>query len=304
MKRALMIVNPAAGQQGPLAVAELARRRLVESGWEVRVEATGAGGHAERLAARHRHECERVVVVGGDGTLRETLLGVGANGPPVGLVPIGKANVVARELRIPRHPADAIDALGRLEPRTLDLGTVQDTIFLAMVGVGYDARVTEGVRRLRESRGGGFLYNRGGSGAIYAAAGLPPLLQSIAPALTVHVDGVASGRIYRQAVIANTETYATGWAMTPGADPTDGVLDHQLNRRSAPWFVLLTLGASALRWRLPALVADYGRGQAYTIEGSRPFAWQIDGDSMPRTDRLTIGIRSGGARLLVPTPVS
>ncbi len=90
--------------------------------------------------------------------------------------------------------------------------------------------------------------------------------------------------------------------MTPGADPSDGLLDHQLNQRSAPWFTLWTLAASALHRRMPALVADYGRGRTYTVEAERPFPWQVDGDSMPRAARLEIGIRPGAARLLVPTP--
>lgn len=298
MRRALVIVNPAAGEQAPLRAAASVERLLGAEGWEVRVEPTSRTGHATELA-RRRGDADRLVVVGGDGTLRETLLGLDGDVTPVGLVPIGKANVVARELHIPRTPASAIRLLVRGQSRPIDVGTVGDTLFLAMVGIGYDGLVTEGVRRLRESRAGGFVYARGGASAVYAAAGLPALLRMGGPCLTVELDGDQLPVRYRHAIVSNTETYATGWAMTPGADPADGLLDHQLNRRAAPWFLLWMLGASALRRRLPAFVADYGRGRSYVVRGSAPFAWQIDGDSMPRTSRLEIGILPGAARLIV-----
>lgn len=300
MKRALLIVNPTAGELRPMEIAEAARSHLGAAGWEVSMAVTRRAVHATEIAATLCADCERVVVVGGDGTLRETIEGLPPGGPAVGLVPIGKANVVARDLGIPREPGAAIAALDGSVPRVIDMGTANDVPFLAMVGVGYDGVVTEGVRRLRASRLGAALYNGGAANLVYGLAGLPALLRLRPPRMSVSIDDREMPCRYASVVVSNTETYATGWSMTPGADPGDGILDHQLNRRSAAWFVLWTLGAAVLRRSLPRLVAEHGRGREYRITAERPLPWQLDGDSMPRTPEIRVRILAGRACILAP----
>lgn len=300
MKRALLIVNPTAGQARPLDVAEDARRFLEEAGWEVTVRPTVAPGDATELAREHAVGVDRVVVVGGDGTLRETVVGLPDRGVPVALVPTGKANVVARELGIPRTPASAILALDSERVLSVDVGRVGDSIFLAMVGVGYDGWVTAGVGAIRAGRVGGLLYRYGGSSLIYLLAGLPALLRLRPTRVRVTVDGAEAAGRYPSLVVSNTETYALGWAMTPGASVHDGRLDHQLNRRAAPWFVLWTLAAAVLRRPLPRWLAHHGGGRRYSLVAARPFRWQVDGDPMPPTASLEIEIVPEFVRMVVP----
>lgn len=300
MKRALLIVNPAAGEARPAQVGDTVRAHLQALGWQVSLALTERAAHATEIAAAHGRDIERLVVVGGDGTLRETFVGLAGQGPPVGLVPMGKANVMARELGIPRDAEAAMHGLETFAPGRLDVGTVNDTYFLAMVGVGYDGVVTEGVRRLRVSRPGAALYGRGGANLVYGLAGVPALFRFHPPRMTIVVDGQSLRGEHVSAVVSNTATYATGWSMTPDADPADGILDHTASRRATPWFVLWSLGAAVLWRRLPPLVAEYGRGRAYRIRASRPLPWQVDGDSMPRCRELQIGVRAGFARILAP----
>jgi len=305
MRRTVIIVNPTAGQARPLAVAEDARRFLEAAGWTAEIRPTEAPGHATELARRYAAEVERVVVVGGDGTLRETVTGMPDRTVPVALVPIGKANVVARDLRIPRTPAAAVRALASEHVVAMDVGRVDDSIFLAMVGVGYDGWVTAGVGRMRSGRVGAWLYRYGGSSLIYLLAGLPSLLRLRPTRAQVTIDGAECEHGYPSLVVSNTETYSLGWSMTPGASLHDRQLDHQLNRRSAPWFVLWTLAAAVLHRRLPGWLAEHGCGKRYTIRADRPFRWQVDGDPMPPTDRLTVEALPEYVRMVVPdTPLN
>ena len=221
MRRTVIIVNPTAGQARPLAVAEDARRFLEATGWTAEILPTEAPGHATELAREHAAGVERVVVVGGDGTLRETVVGMPDRTVPVALVPIGKANVVARDLRIPRTPAAAVRALASERVVAMDVGRVDDSIFLAMVGVGYDGWVTAGVGRMRAGRAGAWLYRHGGSSLIYLLAGLPSLLRLRPTRVRVTIDGAESPRAYPSLVVSNTETYSLGWSMTPGASLHD-----------------------------------------------------------------------------------
>ena len=68
---------------------------------------------------------ELIVVIAGDGTLREVSTGLSrvASDIPIGFVPTGNANVVARELKIPLQPGPAIDLLAEGKVRQLDIGT-------------------------------------------------------------------------------------------------------------------------------------------------------------------------------------
>ncbi len=300
MKRAFVIVNPVAGEQRPMQAAADTRAHLEQAGWIVQVVPTEHPGHATELARECGRDQDLVVVVGGDGTLRETVVGLHGQDTPVGLVPVGKANVVARELGIPRRPRQAIRVLTSGRARSMDAGQVGESVFLAMVGIGYDGWALAAVGWMRSTRWGAFLYRHGGSTLIYILAGLPALLRLVPNRVEVRCDGKRLAHRYPSLIIANTETYALGWAMTPGARTDDGRLDHQANRRSAPWFVMVTLLAAILRRRVPRWVAEYGSGRTYQVRADQPFRWQVDGDPMPPTAELQIDILPAYARILVP----
>jgi diacylglycerol kinase (ATP) len=298
--RALIIVNPVAGEQRPLEIAEAAAAHLRAAGWEADLRPTERAGHATELSASLHRGQDMIVVVGGDGTLRETVAGMEGDSTPVGFIPIGKANVMARELNIPRTPASAIRLLTRGTPTAVDVGTVGDRIFLAMVGIGYDGWVTAGVDAFRARPWGQWLYRHGGSSLLYAIAGIPPLFRIRPNGVEIFADGACLPRRYPSVIVSNSATYSIGWEMTPGASVTDGRLDHQANRRAAPWFVVWTTLASIIRRRLPGFVAEYGDAERYQIRADRPFRWQVDGDPMPPVTDLEIGVLPGRVRIITP----
>ena len=303
MQRAEIIVNPIAGQGAPMQVAEDARSYLEQYGWEVGLRPTSATGHATELAQACLDSTDLIVVVGGDGTVREAVAGLDGAPVPVGFVPMGNANVLARELRIPQRPEQSIPLLTSGEPLAIDVGCVDGLIFLSMISVGYDGWTIAGVDRLRDTRLGRWLYRHGGSSGLYVLAGLPPLLLRTVPnRVCIEADGKTLSRRYPSAVFSNAEAYGLGWAMTPGANIRDGRLDHQANRRSAPWFVLWTIAASILHRRVPGMVAEYGAAKSYRVTAQRPFRWQVDGDSMPPRRELKIELLPRYALIVAPPP--
>ncbi|MDF1798256.1 MAG: diacylglycerol kinase family protein, partial [Planctomycetota bacterium] len=114
---------------------------------------------AQRDAAAFKPDL--LISVGGDGTLRELLDGVAERPLPVGLLPMGTANVLALDFKLPRTPKALVDLVLAGTTRQLDLATVTgthqttgkpqtQTSFLA-VGLGIDAEI---VRRLDAARDG------------------------------------------------------------------------------------------------------------------------------------------------------
>ncbi len=136
-----VICNPAAGRGGRRKL-EAATRHLESGGVRIVHRETSRRGDAETLArAAAGQRPDAVVVAGGDGTINEVVNGLAYSGVPLGILPLGTANVFALELGLPRDPLGAAEAVLRGRPRTVDLGKAGERYFLVMAGVGFDAQV-------------------------------------------------------------------------------------------------------------------------------------------------------------------
>src|SRR6202035_3808574 len=116
-----------------------------------------------------------VVAVGGDGTVRGCAEGLARTGVPLGIVPHGTANLLARTLRIPGHPRAALAAVlgGGGTDSKIDLAVADGEPFTAMAGMGLDAAVVAGTKLKHQF--GWLAYAM--SGAMHLA--LPPARVSI-----------------------------------------------------------------------------------------------------------------------------
>jgi diacylglycerol kinase (ATP) len=201
-----------------------ARARLLE---------TREPGHAERLAAAATDlGHDRVVAVGGDGTVQEVLnglmkAGVGPDGgpPAFGLVPGGSGNDLARSLGLPLTPMEALTvALGE-HTRPLDLGRAthdgQNRYFASVGGTGFDAQVAFTMSGKRQR------WQRGRAG--YFLSTLNELRRFKNPALSLRVATDAGSREvdgrFLFVAFANGPYYGGGMQICPEASLSDGLLD-------------------------------------------------------------------------------
>ena len=142
-RRALFVVNPALQRTG----SDFGRRLLElagELGWEAMVLETTAGLNVEAIgAALARRQFHLVLAAGGDGTVAEVMAAAHERGIPMGIVPLGTANIVARELGLPANWKKATRrALERFPAtRAVDLARVNDGYMALAAGIGFDATV-------------------------------------------------------------------------------------------------------------------------------------------------------------------
>jgi YegS/Rv2252/BmrU family lipid kinase len=146
-RRVLILYNPTAGR--------LRRRRfdkalaaLRTTGVDLVVRETKAAGDAKACAAACEEDIDVIVAAGGDGTANEVLNGLqcrvsGMATPAFAVLPLGTANVLARELALPHDLASWARLIAQGAPRALYLATLGDRYFCLMVGVGFDARVVD-----------------------------------------------------------------------------------------------------------------------------------------------------------------
>jgi diacylglycerol kinase family enzyme len=152
-RRILLVANPAAHRVTPAKRDEAVA--ILAQAFDIEPAVTKARGHAQELATVAVDQgVDLVVVLGGDGTLNEVAQGLAATEVPLGILPGGEANVLARSFGIPTDAGRAAELIvdragssGPVRARSMPLGRMGDRWFLASCGVGFDAAIVRDVER-------------------------------------------------------------------------------------------------------------------------------------------------------------
>jgi diacylglycerol kinase (ATP) len=159
MNRGVCIYNPAARNAPGQPLIDTLRTRLAHYGYEVDFQATQRPLHATELARKAAAAAVDIVIAcGGDGTIREVADGLAFSTVPLAILPSGTANVLARELRLPRNPLKAVEWIPKLKPKRIALGKCDVNYFVLMAGAGVDAATIELVDPQLKSRFGVLAY--------------------------------------------------------------------------------------------------------------------------------------------------
>lgn len=271
--RVHVVANPTAGRGRVPRLEAAVEARLRAAGAVVTVYRTTAPGDAvAHVAALPADACDRLAVIGGDGTVHEVVNGKPPPLPwPVAVVPVGTANLVARDAGMPlTKDADRIAraVLGGT-PWTVDLLSTDRGYVVATAGAGLDAAVVRAVHSARAGGIGGYAKWVRPIGETFV--GYQP------PELTVVVDGgppLHGGA----AIVQNTNCYGGLFTLHPDARMDDGRLEVavlvEAHRRD---FFRMLYGA----WR-GRLARDKGvrllAGTSVEIRSSGPCPVQADGD--------------------------
>jgi YegS/Rv2252/BmrU family lipid kinase len=214
-----LLGNPASGRgRGAKALARVTT--LLEArGIKATVLQTGGPTDAIRLARQAAEsEAELLLVIGGDGTIRDVAEGVisAPGATTVGILPAGTGNDLARTLGIPTQLVQAVEVALTGDPLELDVWRWNDTPFVNIAGVGLDAAVAGAVNRKFRNLHGPLAYV---AGALYALPRFQPF------PLTLQLpDGEWSGTVWL-AAFASGKCYGGGMQIAPNAAPDDGLLD-------------------------------------------------------------------------------
>jgi diacylglycerol kinase (ATP) len=145
---AVIIGNPNSGRAGSKDYLERCAKILRSGGLSVKVLNTERPDHATELASSI--DSSLVVAAGGDGTINEVVNGLAGKDATLGILPLGTANVLARELGLPLDVERACKRILRGERTRIDLGVATnregvERRFACMAGIGFDAHVVRAV---------------------------------------------------------------------------------------------------------------------------------------------------------------
>ena len=229
---------------------------------------------------------DRVVAVGGDGTLKivaEQLLGTGI---PLGILPAGSANGMARELAIPGDIEGSLNIVVNGELKPVDIISINDgDMCLHLSDIGLNAQV---VKHYEQNNWRGMFG--------YLRSVLKALRRR--RQLQVEID-TGHECVQREAlmiVLANARMYGTGAVINPDGDLSDGRFEVVIFRRLAFWALL------KLFWRFRPFDPQHIEiftATSVNIETQRRAYFQIDGEYRGRITKLTARIRPGAITMLV-----
>jgi len=289
-----VVTNAAAGSTDDDRVA--AAISVLEAAADVRVEQCAEPGDLDRVL--DGRQGRTVVLVGGDGSVHTAVAALRRRGElspdqPLGLVPLGTGNDLARTLGIPLEPADAALAVLDGSPHPLDLLVDdQDGVVVNVVHLGVGAEAAERATGLKD-RLGKAAYP---VGSVLAAAGPTGWdLRVEVDGSVVEVDGQAL-----MVAVANGRTIGGGAEVAPDAAPDDGLLDVVVATSTGP---LARLGFGvALREGEHVDRDDVTtrRGRTVTVSGA-PFPLNADGELDGPVASRTWRVEPAAWALLVAT---
>ena len=242
-----------------------------------------------------------VVAAGGDGTVSAVAnaLGAGREPPPVpiGIIPLGTANVLARELGIPIDPEDACRLLaGEHTTKGLDAIRLGGKIYFTQVGVGIDALMIRDTKAEHKRR-----FGR----AAYLWTAFSRLLGFQPRRFLLEVDGKARKVRASQVVVANGGILGQPpFRWGPDIRPDDGRLDVCIVRaRTLPAYLGIAWDVAWHRHDRNRNVRYLPAERSISIRTRRPLPVQADGEIVGETP-VRVEVVPGAVRVVVPVAIA
>lgn len=210
-----LLVNPASAHGRALKLLPRIEAALDARRISFRVERTRDLEDGVELALRAAEAGELPVVVSGDGLLGAVGGALAGGETPLGIVPGGRGNDLARILEIPTEPEAAVAVLAAGETRRIDVGEVNGKRFLGIVSAGFDSeanRVADETSWLRGS-------------LVYAYAGVRTLFGWKPARFTIAVGEERTRFTGYSVSVANNKAFGGGMLVAPDAELDDGEFD-------------------------------------------------------------------------------
>ncbi len=216
---ACAILNPTAGSAQQQAL-HAAMEELAIDQWMTEEPGDATDRAAEAAAADY----DRVIAMGGDGTIHEVVNGLmTVDAPPtLAIIPLGTGNDLARTLALPRDPLEALALVAEGETRALDLIRVQPTDGATRYGInaaagGFSGQVDEELTPEMKRRWGPLAFLLGAVSAL-------PDIEAYATRIAFNDEAPTAVDAFN-IVVANGRTAGGGKPVAPVANPEDGLLD-------------------------------------------------------------------------------
>ncbi len=290
----IFIVAPTVADETRIALRAAAKEFLAGKEREYEIcEIAASDSFAAVIARCMAANPECVVAVGGDGTVSSVAHAIVNTPRPLGIVPAGTGNLVARELGVPLETRAAVELIANVRQcRKIDAMIINGRTYLLNAGVGINAEVID-----RTSRLGKTLFGR----SAYVGTAVWEVLQAHPQQLEISVDG--NTRHYRatDVLISNCGALARGLHPNgPDIRVDDGQMDVSIVCMKVaieyPWFYILR---KVFPRHTNRIIHEMPARKNVTIKAAMPMVVQADGDIIGTTP-VSITVCPNALSVMVP----
>ncbi len=280
-----ILINPISGSGDKQVVIDAIKSNL-RSHIKYDIQFTKHAGHATDLAKQAVEQKKNaVVVVGGDGSLNEVGQSLLNTKTALGILPSGSGNGLARHLKIPMDINKALQKINRFKRSKIDVGTVNDDVFLVTCGVGFDAHVAQ---KFSEFGKRGFMS--------YMQVSTNEFMNYQNNTYSITVDGKNYEKDAFLIVVANAGQYGNNAWIAPSASIKDGKLNIGILKKFPATVVpdiLLRLFNKKIE---QSKYYERLSGQELVIKSANQY--HVDGEPKTCTEGLKIGILHKALRVI------
>ena len=288
-KKVLFIVNKYSGMGYQTAIEGRILDTCKKNDTKCSIEYTQRRGHAISLANEaSKNGFDYVVAVGGDGTINEVARGLLNSDTPMGILPRGSGNGLARHLGISVILTDAIDNLFHNKVMKIDTLSINDKLSLNVSGIGFDGHVAN------------LFANKKIRGLVgYVRITVKEYFQFQEFEAEVSVDNQTVVRKSFIIAVANSSQYGNNIKIAPLASVRDGIL-HLTVMRKIPLYRLDHIFTFLKGSLTNSEMFEILEGKEVRIKTSQPVPYHIDGEPCGLNNSFNIQLRPASLSVLVP----
>ncbi len=292
MKKICLLENPISGSSNNSATIEELLALLEENNFDVTHEKLVCFEKTRIIIEEQiKKNCELFIVSGGDGTVRSVAQHLVGSNIAMLILPSGNENLLASELGLTSEPTKAIDTILQGKTKNIDVAKINDSICIAVAGIGVDGAVVREVHKNRKGHINFFSY-------------IWPTLKTFVGykhrRIEIEIDEKRVCDTKAIAFIGNISRYGGGFKIFKDAVWDDGLLNITVLKCKNLFELIYLFVLVIIGWTEKTSHIEYFKGKEIAVNSSHNnIKSQIDGDTGPDLP-LKIKIIPGGLRLLMP----
>ena len=288
-KKLLFIINPISGGKSKAKMAEIIRLNLDTTKYDYELAYTEYARHGQLIVEEQAGGFDAVVAVGGDGTINEIAEVLSRKDIPMGIIPMGSGNGLARHLKIPLIPSKAVKVLNAFNIKHIDTATLNNNFFVSIAGIGFDSLIAS---EFEKTIGRGFVN--------YARLTTKEYFSYQEQEYHITIDGQKIVRSAALVTFANSNQFGFETKIAPNAIIDDGLIDVCIMKKpklyEMPLMMAQIWSSTADRSALLEII----RGKHIVVEPNRILFANIDGESIEVGEKVEVKIRHKNIKVLIP----
>ncbi len=289
MRRVLFIINPISGGGKAKQFSKYLRKNKADLDINFDIIFTKpAISIQENLKKLNLDNWDIIIAAGGDGTVNDTASAIINKNIHMGIIPLGSGNGLARHLKMPLKPVNALKKILKGKPKEIDVGYFNNRPFINMAGIGFDGYVAN---MFADSKKRGI--------QTYAKCVIQGLKQFKPAIYDIEIDGKRYQHEAYLVAFANSKQYGSNFFIAPYGSLVDGVIDITvINKVSLVQIPRLALALRTRNLNKLPFVNMY-KGRNIKVFNLNEEDSHVDGEPLSVSGDLMVNVKTSQINLII-----